>query len=72
MADAVSRATITDVARAAGVSRAAVSKVIRDAYGVSGDMRDRVEAAIQTLGVSTARGGPGDARGDLHHRYGTP
>lgn len=42
--------TIEDVARTAGVSRAAVSKVIRDAYGVSEDMRIRVHAAIDQLG----------------------
>jgi LacI family transcriptional regulator len=42
--------TINDVARAAGVSRAAVSKVIRNAYGVSPAMRERVEAAIEELG----------------------
>jgi LacI family transcriptional regulator len=42
--------TIEDVARAAGVSRAAVSKVIRDAYGVSDEMKDKVSAAISELG----------------------
>jgi LacI family transcriptional regulator len=42
-------ATIEDVAREAGVSRAAVSKVIRNAYGVSSSMRDRVNAAIEAL-----------------------
>lgn len=42
-------ATIEDVARKAGVSRAAVSKVIRDAYGVSPAMRERVSAAIEAL-----------------------
>lgn len=42
-------ATIQDVATEAGVSRAAVSKVIRDAYGVSPQMRERVEAAIERL-----------------------
>ncbi len=47
---APTRATIEDVARAAGVSRAAVSKVIRDAYGVSDSMRERVSAAIADLG----------------------
>lgn len=41
--------TIEDVARHAGVSRAAVSKVIRDAYGVSDAMRARVQAAISEL-----------------------
>ena len=42
-------ATISDVAADAGVSRAAVSKVIRNAYGVSPQMRERVEAAISRL-----------------------
>jgi LacI family transcriptional regulator len=42
--------TIEDVAAHAGVSRAAVSKVIRDAYGVSDAMRAKVEAAIAELG----------------------
>ncbi|MFZ0529547.1 MAG: LacI family DNA-binding transcriptional regulator [Propionicimonas sp.] len=42
--------TIEDVATAAGVSRAAVSKVIRDAYGVSPEMRTKVQAAIADLG----------------------
>ncbi|MFT4108217.1 LacI family DNA-binding transcriptional regulator [Propionicimonas sp.] len=42
--------TIEDVASAAGVSRAAVSKVIRNAYGVSPEMRTRVQAAIDDLG----------------------
>jgi LacI family transcriptional regulator len=41
--------TIQDVAREAGVSRAAVSKVIRNAYGVSDRMRTQVEAAIERL-----------------------
>ncbi len=43
------RATI-DVAAAAGVSRAAVSKVTRHAYGVSDDMRRRVGEAVKDLG----------------------
>jgi LacI family transcriptional regulator len=43
------RATIDDVARLAGVSRAAVSKVIRGAYGVSSSMQERVEAAVDEL-----------------------
>ena len=41
--------TIEDVARHAGVSRAAVSKVLRDAYGVSDAMRTKVQASIQEL-----------------------
>jgi LacI family transcriptional regulator len=41
--------TINDVARAAGVSRAAVSKVIRNAPGVSAEMRHRVGVAIDQL-----------------------
>ncbi|WP_137845424.1 LacI family DNA-binding transcriptional regulator [Microbacterium sp. 2FI] len=46
---AAGNATIDDVARVAGVSRAAVSKVLREAYGVSESMRDRVNAAIAEL-----------------------
>ena len=42
-------ATIEDVAQAAGVSRAAVSKVLRNAYGVSDAMRERVTAAMAEL-----------------------
>jgi LacI family transcriptional regulator len=43
------RVTITDVARHAGVSTAAVSKVMRNAYGVSATMREKVRAAIAEL-----------------------
>jgi len=43
------RATLHDVARAAGVSVSAVSKVVRDAYGVSPQMQARVTAAIKEL-----------------------
>jgi len=50
MSEQVKRATISDVARHAGVSKAAVSKVIRDAYGVSATMKTRVEASMDTLG----------------------
>ena len=53
------RVTITDVARHAGVSVAAVSKVLRNAYGVSPAMRDKVQAAIAELGYrphAAARG----------------
>lgn len=54
-----SNATIRDVAEHAQVSRAAVSKVIRNAYGVSDDMRERVNRSIKALGYRprlTARG----------------
>lgn len=44
------RPSISDVATEAGVSKAAVSKVIRNAYGTSPAMRERVEAAIERLG----------------------
>lgn len=44
------RPSIADVALKAGVSPAAVSKVIRNAYGVSPGMRKRVETAIDELG----------------------
>jgi len=43
------RVTITDVAQHAGVSTAAVSKVLRNAYGVSTAMQEKVRAAIAEL-----------------------
>jgi LacI family transcriptional regulator, galactose operon repressor len=53
------RVTIRDVAEDAGVSVAAVSKVLRDAYGVSDRLRAKVEASISRLGYrphAAARG----------------
>jgi LacI family transcriptional regulator len=53
------RTTIIDVANHAQVSTTAVSKVIRNAYGVSPAMRDRVKATIEELGYrphAAARG----------------
>jgi LacI family transcriptional regulator len=44
------RVTITDVAHHAQVSTTAVSKVLRNAYGVSAAMRAKVQAAIDELG----------------------
>ncbi|MBF8190333.1 LacI family DNA-binding transcriptional regulator, partial [Nonomuraea sp. K274] len=44
------RVTIADVAGHAQVSTTAVSKVLRDAYGVSAAMRTKVQAAIDELG----------------------
>ena len=44
------RVTIRTVASDAGVSVAAVSKVLRNAYGVSEALRGRVQASIDKLG----------------------
>jgi len=44
------RVTIRTVAADAGVSVAAVSKVLRNAYGVSDGLRAKVEASIEKLG----------------------
>lgn len=59
------KVTILDVAADAGVSKAAVSKVLRNAYGVSDAMRDNVMNSIAKLGYrpSTA------ARGMRGHTY---
>ena len=43
------RVTIKTVAADAGVSVAAVSKVLRDAYGVSEALRGKVRASIERL-----------------------
>lgn len=43
------RVTIVDVAQHAGVSTAAASKVLRNAYGVSDAMRERVTRAMEEL-----------------------
>ena len=53
------RATIRDVAERAGVSTAAASKVLRGAYGVSDNMKSRVQMAMHELGYrpnAAARG----------------
>ena len=53
------RVTIKDVAADAGVSVAAVSKVLRDAYGVSEALRAKVRASMQKLNyrpLASARG----------------
>ncbi|MEU6227997.1 LacI family DNA-binding transcriptional regulator [Streptomyces sp. NPDC047042] len=53
------RVTIADVARSAGVSTSAVSKVLTNAYGVSPAMRERVRTAMAELGYrphAAARG----------------
>lgn len=43
------RATIVDVAKHAGVSTASASKVLRNAYGVSEEMKARVQASMDAL-----------------------
>lgn len=48
--DTDARVTIRTVAADAGVSVAAVSKVMRNAYGVSDSLRLKVEASIEKLG----------------------
>jgi LacI family transcriptional regulator len=53
------RATIQDVAQSAGVSVSAVSKVLRDAYGVSPEMRAKVTTAIEKLGYRPHAGARG-------------
>jgi DNA-binding LacI/PurR family transcriptional regulator len=53
------RVTIKTVAEDAGVSVSAVSKVLRDAYGVSDALRERVRASMERLGYrphAAARG----------------
>ena len=55
------RATITDVARQAGVSKATVSAVLNDTGAVKSTTRDRVTAAMELLnyrpGMHATRGG---------------
>ena len=51
---AFSRATITDVARAAGVSVSTVSKVINERYGVAPETTKRVMAVVTELGYETS------------------
>ena len=53
------RVTIREVAEDAGVSVAAVSKVLRDAYGVSDGLREKVRASMGKLNyrpLASARG----------------
>ncbi|MFF3503320.1 LacI family DNA-binding transcriptional regulator [Streptomyces sp. NPDC003247] len=48
--------TIEDVARRAGVSKSAVSKVLNNAYGVSPEMLEKVNRAIEDLGYRPKAG----------------
>ena len=72
------RPTIVDVARHAGVSTAAASKVLRDAYGVSPEMKIKVQASMKALGyrpLASARGMRGRTHtvavvvADLHNEF---
>ncbi|WP_330286120.1 LacI family DNA-binding transcriptional regulator [Streptomyces sp. NBC_00576] len=53
------RVTIVDVARHAQVSTTAVSKVLRNAYGASPEMRAKVRSAIDELGYRPHAGARG-------------
>jgi LacI family transcriptional regulator len=53
------RVTIRTVAAHAGVSVAAVSKVMRNAYGVSDNLRARVTVSIEELGYRPSRAARG-------------
>ncbi|MGW0585356.1 LacI family DNA-binding transcriptional regulator [Streptomyces sp. NPDC002920] len=53
------RVTIVDVAKHAGVSTTAASKVLRNAYGASPEMRAKVRRAIDELGYRPHAGARG-------------
>lgn len=53
------RPSLADVATHAGVSQGAVSKVIRNAYGVSPAMQERVQQSIEALGYRPRTGARG-------------
>jgi len=72
------RPTIVDVAAHAGVSTAAASKVLRNAYGVSPEMKAKVQASMKELGyrpLASARGMRGRTHtvavvvADLHNEF---
>jgi LacI family transcriptional regulator len=72
------RPTIVDVAAHAGVSTAAASKVLRGAYGVSPEMKAKVQASMKALGyrpLASARGMRGRTYtvavvvADLHNEF---
>src|SRR5690348_10784675 len=48
------RITITDVAQAAGVSVATVSKVLNSRYGVASSTSDRVMQVVRELGYESS------------------
>ena len=57
--------TIADVAAAAGVSVATVSKVINDRYGVAEQTSARVREVIEQLGYTSSLVAQSDVRGLL-------
>ncbi|MBO1752117.1 substrate-binding domain-containing protein [Actinotalea sp. BY-33] len=60
------RTTLSDVAEAAGVSKATVSKALNGRDDVSGSTRERVLAAVSELGYrSSTHPGPADRTGAL-------
>src|SRR3954452_15603091 len=59
MEPALHRVTIVDVAKHAQVSTTAVSKVLRNAYGTSPAMREKVRQAITELGYRPRAGARG-------------
>lgn len=65
-ASATAKATIIDVARAAGVSPATVSRVLTGAKAVSTDLEGRVRAAVERLGYRPNPAAQGLLRGTTH------
>lgn len=61
------RATLAEVARRAGVSKATASKVLNGRPGVSAETRQQVRQAIEELGYTPTTGSrEGSARGAIH------
>ncbi len=58
--------TVHDIARTAGVSLATVDRVLNDRPGVRAKTRDRVTAAMDTLGYVRDVGAANLARGRLY------
>ena len=75
------RVTIQEVAEAAGVSKATVSKVLHKSYSISQETCDRVNAVIKELGYQPNRRAQSFATGatktilflaELHHPHRSP
>jgi len=69
------RPTLADIARAAGVSIASVSRVLNNVSPISGELRARVESAVGELGYEGKRSSASLQRavvaiiGDAHNTY---